>query len=67
VKIAMVTGSAASMKKALLADTASPKSYDIPKDDEVLEEDKIIAAWPLKIAADGVTIVSGDGIFGGGE
>ena len=55
------------MKKALLADTASPKSYDIPKDEEVLAEDKIIAAWPLAIAADGVTIVSGDGIFGGDE
>jgi zinc protease len=50
VKIALVTGQAAEMEKALLAGRASPPSYPTPKPQELLAEDREIAAFPLEIA-----------------
>ncbi len=61
-KIAMVTGGAAAMAEALESDAPSPMSYGSPKPDEVLEEDKVIAEYPLGIAS--VRTVPVDEIFG---
>jgi zinc protease len=59
-KIAMITSDAASLKAALAADAASPMVYENAKPAEVMEEDKVIAAYPLKISADKITIVPVD-------
>jgi zinc protease len=60
-EIAIVTGDAAAMKEALVADAASPIDYGpSQKPQEILDEDKIISNYPLKIAADKVTIVPVD-------
>ncbi|HEX5045956.1 MAG TPA: insulinase family protein, partial [Gammaproteobacteria bacterium] len=56
-KIAIVTGDAAGLRTALMADAPSPMEYDTPKPDAILAEDKEIAVVPLKIDANRVTIV----------
>ncbi len=63
VKLAIVTGSAAELANALVEDLPSPKSYADPKPAEVLEEDKIIAGFPLGIDAEHVRIVPVDRMF----
>jgi zinc protease len=56
--IAMVTANAEEMKKALVAGAPSPNSYGKnEKPPAVLEEDKEIASWPLRIEAKDVTVV----------
>jgi zinc protease len=56
--IAMVTGDAQAMKKALVSDVPSPISYgEIGKPAEVLEADKQIGRYPLRIAPENVRIV----------
>jgi zinc protease len=60
-KIAIVTGEAESIKEALVSDAPSPIDYDaIEKPQEILDEDQVISNYPLKIAADAVTIVPVD-------
>ena len=56
-KIAIVTGDAAGLRKALVADTPSPMEYDTPKADAILEEDKKIAIFPLRIPGDRVSTI----------
>ncbi len=55
--IAIVTKDAASLKEALANDAPSPISYKTPKPAEVLAKDKEIAAFPLKVNLDNVTII----------
>lgn len=62
-EIAIVTGQAETLKEALASDAASPMSYASEKPEEVLEEDKTIASYPLGIAADAVEILPVEEIF----
>jgi zinc protease len=67
IQIAIVTPDASGMKDALASDAPSPVTYPkvlTPKP-EILAEDKIIEAWPLKIAAGNVTIVPVTQMFAG--
>ncbi len=59
-RIAMITKGAESLKQALAADAPSPIAYENPKPESVMEEDKIIAAYPLKIDASKITVVPVD-------
>jgi zinc protease len=56
-KIAIVTGDAPGLSAALTSGAPTPISYDNPKPNEITDEDREIAAFPLGIAADRVTIV----------
>ena len=56
-KIAIVTGDADGLRQALVSGEPTPISYDTPKPDAILAEDEQIAAFPLHIAADAVTVV----------
>ena len=56
-KIAIVTGDAEGLRQSLVTDAPTPITYDTPKSDEILAEDKQIAAFPLDISADAVTVV----------
>lgn len=60
-KFAIVTGEAEAMAKALEADAPSPITYPAEKPAEILEEDKAIVAFPLKIAD--ATVVPVEQIF----
>jgi zinc protease len=63
-KIAMVTGDAENMKQALVANTPSPMTYDNPKSDAIVAEDKEIAVFPLRVKAEDVKIVAVEEMFG---
>ena len=56
-KIAIVTGDAPGLRAALTSGAPTPISYDTPKPAEITAEDREIAAFPLGIAVDHVTIV----------
>jgi zinc protease len=56
-RIAIVTADAASLREQLAAGAPAPIAYPTPKPPEVLEADKAIAAYPLKIASDKIAIV----------
>ncbi len=61
--IAVVTQDAESFKKALTENTPSPITYDSPKPDQVMEEDKTIQSYPIEIKAENVTIIPAEKIF----
>lgn len=61
--IAMVTGSAEKIRGQMTSGEPTPKEYPQPKSDKILAEDKIIAAYPLDISADNVTILPVEQIF----
>ncbi|HEU4617120.1 MAG TPA: pitrilysin family protein [Gammaproteobacteria bacterium] len=56
VKIAIVTGKAEELANALASDAPSPIEYSNPKPQEVLDEDKEIASYPLGIERDDIRI-----------
>jgi zinc protease len=55
--IAIVTGDAEGLRAALESDAPSPIEYDAPKPPEILAEDREIAAFPLDIVADRITVL----------
>ena len=61
--IAVVTQDAESFKKAMLENAPSPITYDSPKPEKIMEEDKIIQSYPLTIKAENVTIIPAENIF----
>ncbi len=61
--IAIVTGEAEAMAGRLADDAPSPVSYPTPKPPEVLAEDEIIAAYPLRIAREAIRIVPLEDMF----
>jgi zinc protease len=56
-RIAVVTQDAAAFAEALATDAASPITYTSPKPDAIVEEDKTIATFPLKIKRENIRIV----------
>ncbi|HVS24387.1 MAG TPA: pitrilysin family protein [Gammaproteobacteria bacterium] len=62
-KIAIVTGDADGLRAALVSGAPTPISYDNPKPAAITDEDKEIAAFPLGIEAERVTIVPVDEAF----
>jgi zinc protease len=56
-QIAIVTEGAAAFADALANETPSPIIYDSPKPASVLEEDKAIATFPLKIKRENIRLV----------
>ncbi|MCL4788194.1 MAG: insulinase family protein [Verrucomicrobia bacterium] len=62
-RIAIVTQDAAALAEALATDEPSPITYSSPKPDAILEEDKAIAAFPLKIKRENIRIVPVTDLF----
>jgi zinc protease len=56
-KIAIVTGNAAELRTLLASGAPTPITYATPKPEAILAEDREIAAWPLELPAQRVTIV----------
>jgi zinc protease len=56
-KIAIVTGEAAALRARLASGEPTPIAYATPKAAAILEEDRIIEAWPLNLAEDRMTTV----------
>ena len=55
--IAVVTGEPEALREQLASGGPTPISYPTPKPPEILEEDRIIEAWPLNVAAERVTTI----------
>ncbi len=58
--IAISTGEAESLRKAITEESASPMSYETPKPEAVTKEDETIATYPLKVNAERVSVVPVD-------
>ena len=56
-KIAIVTGEAEQMRMLLASGEPTPVTYATPKPDAILEEDRIIEAWPLNLAEERMTTI----------
>jgi len=61
--VAVVTNDAAGFRDALVNDTPSPITYATPKPAGVLDEDKTIQAFPLKVSPEKITIVKVEDLF----
>jgi zinc protease len=56
-QVAIVTKDAGALKEALVKNTPSPITYKTPKAESVLNEDKEISTFPLKVKAENVKIL----------
>ena len=61
--IVIITKDAAGLKQALVSDAFSPIKYDGEKPQALLDEDKVIGALKLDIAADKVRITPIEEVF----
>lgn len=55
--IVFVTNDAAGLKAALMGNLPSPIHYDAPTPESILAEDRVIQAYPLKIAAEDIRVI----------
>lgn len=61
--VVAVSRSADALKQQLASDDPSPITYNSPKPQAVLEEDKVVEKWPLHLSAGDITIVPADQVF----
>jgi zinc protease len=59
----MISANAAALRDALLSDEPATIQYDGEKTAELLEEDRIVGAYPLRLTADRITITAVDQVF----
>jgi zinc protease len=62
-KIVYITSDAEKLKIDLVNNTPSPIQYRTPKPENILEEDKVIEIFPLKVLPENVTIIKVDEVF----
>jgi zinc protease len=55
--IAIVTGAAAALRARLASGEPTPIAYATPKPAAILEEDRIIESWPLRLAEERMTTI----------
>jgi zinc protease len=61
--IAAVTANGDGLKQQLSSPDASPMTYNSPKPETILEEDKTVEKWPLELKPDNITLVPVDSVF----
>jgi zinc protease len=61
--IAAVAKDGEDLKKQLASDAPSPMQYNSPKPDAILEEDKVVQAYPLRLKAENIEVVPVDKVF----
>jgi zinc protease len=61
--IAAVSRNGEALKQELASPAASPMTYNSPKPDAVMEEDKTVEKWLLKLKAEDITVVSAEKVF----
>ena len=54
--IAAVTRNGEDLKRQLLSEDASPMTYNSPKPKEIVEEDKLVEKWPLKLRPEDIKV-----------
>ncbi len=63
IKFCLVTKDAEKLKEELINNAPSPITYSTPKPNEVLEEDKLIATFLLKVKPENIRIVNIENMF----
>jgi zinc protease len=63
VVIAAVCSDAKALQRQLVSGDPSPITYNSPKPETLLEEDKTVEKWPLDLSAENVTVVSSEQVF----
>jgi zinc protease len=63
IQIVAVSKNAAELKDKLLSGAASPMTYNSPKPQDVLDEDKVVEKWDLGLRAEDVTVVPLERVF----
>jgi zinc protease len=61
--LVVVTQGAEDLKRKLLSGEPSPMTYNSPKPEAILAEDKVVERYPLKLKEDAIRIVPVDRIF----
>jgi zinc protease len=61
--LVIITSDAAAMKKKLLSGEATPITYAGERSAELLAEDKIVSAWPIKVGEADITILPIDKVL----
>jgi zinc protease len=61
--LAIVAQDAEKLKEALVSNAESPMSYNSPKPEALVAEDKIVQKWPVPLKAEAVRIVPVETVF----
>jgi zinc protease len=62
-KIVFITNEAEKLRAMLVNNTPSPIEYATPKSQEILDEDRVISAYPISVKAENIRIVPVDKVF----
>lgn len=62
-RVVIVTKDAEALKEAIVSEKPSPMTYNSPKPEEILAEDKIIEKYPIPTKAEWVKIVPVENVF----
>ncbi len=63
IKVVFVTDNAKELKEMLVKDMPSPIEYQTPKPEEIMQEDKLISEYPLKVNEENIEIIPVENIF----
>ncbi|MFN2482364.1 MAG: M16 family metallopeptidase [Pyrinomonadaceae bacterium] len=62
-RIVVVTKDAEALRDAIVANKPSPITYNSPKPQRIMDEDKVIQTYPIEVKAENVRIVPVDQVF----
>lgn len=62
-RVVMITKDAEGLRDAILGNKPSPITYEAPKPKEILDEDKVISTYPIKLRPQDVTITPVTKVF----
>lgn len=62
-RVVMITKDAEGLRDAILNNKPSPITYEAPKPQEILDEDKVISTYPIKLRPQDVTITPVANVF----
>jgi zinc protease len=62
-RVVMVTKDADGLRDAIINNKPSPIKYEAPKPQDILDEDKIISTYPIKLRPEDVTITPIGNVF----
>lgn len=62
-RVVIVTKDAVGLRDAILSNKPSPITYNSPKPQEIVEEDKVIQSYPIEVKPDQVRIVPVEQVF----
>jgi zinc protease len=61
--IVAVSSNGEDLKRQLASDDPSPMKYNSPKPAAIMEEDKTVEKWPLRLHSENIKVVRLDRVF----